>query len=220
MKKLLFIALAVFTVIFFTGCPVHLSFTSLPDDNLNIHFDTTAGSAINELIASFDGSAKAGTIFDTLEIEKALTSEGFTKVSATTVKVPSDQETLTILAQAEESQLDFIRIEKNSNGAATKLYLTLSPEILQNLISNQNSIIQRYADLLMAPCFTDEAMDKDEYSELVASLYGQQIADELLNGQITLSLKNSLIYKKTQGVSIPLIDILTLTSKKTFIVEF
>ena len=71
----------------------------------------------------------------------------------------------------------------------------------------------------MAPCFTNEILSKEEYKELVSSLYGSDIADELLAGEISISLKSNYSKQKTPSVKIPLIEILTLTGEKTFTLE-
>ena len=144
---------------------------------------------------------------------------GFSKANAITQKTNSAGEILFVNAAAKSDTFSFIKTTADSAGNLKKVELTLSPEILQELITNQNSIIQKYADLLMAPCFTNEILSKEEYKELVSSLYGSEIADELLSGEISISLKSNYSKQKTPSVKIPLIEILTLTGEKTFTLE-
>ena len=159
-------------------------------------------------------------MFDTLEIERALFQMGLTENRATLSKTNNAEETLNINFKSSDNKFDFIKIIRNNEGLATQMKITLSPEILQNLITNQNNVIQKYADLLMAPCFTGELMSKEEYIELVASLYGNEIAEEITSGSIKIFLKNSRAKKIPEAFSIPLIDILTLTEEKTFTVNY
>ena len=103
---------------------------------------------------------------------------GLTENRATLSKTTNAEETLNISFKSSDKKFRFIKIIRNNEDLATQMKITLSPEILQNLITNQNNVIQKYADLLMAPCFTGELMSKEEYIELVASLYGNEIAEK------------------------------------------
>lgn len=225
--KILSFASIIFSSAFFTGCPVSINVIALENNQLSYNFSTTAGKATNELISSFDNSnaSKNGnnvnsTMFDTLEIERALFQMGFAGSNATTSKTNNSEETLNINFHCSDKRFDFIKIVRNKEGLATQMKITLSPEILQDLITNQNNVIQKYADLLMAPCFTGDPMSKEEYIELVASLYGNEIAEEITSGSIRILLKNSRTKKMPEAFSIPLIDILTLTEEKTFTVNY
>lgn len=217
----------ILSILFFTGCPVSINVTALENNQLSYNFSTTAGKATNELISSFDNSNASNdnnnvnsTMFDTLEIERALFQMGLTENRATLSKTTNAEETLNISFKSSDNKFGFIKIIRNNEGLATQMKITLSPEILQNLITNQNNVIQKYADLLMAPCFTGELMSKEEYIELVASLYGNEIAEEITSGSIKIFLKNSRAKKIPEAFSIPLIDILTLTEEKTFTVNY
>lgn len=208
-----------------TACPVYINVTALDNNQAAYHFNTTCGQATNELIASFDTKASGNknsstTIFDTVEIERALFQMGFTANSATTNKSSGNYEELNIKFNCSDKKFDFVKIIRDEKGLAKQMQITLSPAVLQDLITNQNNVIQKYADLLMAPCFTGDAMSKEEYIDLVASLYGNEIAKEITSGTINISLKNARIKKRTESVSVPLIDILTLTEEKTFTVNY
>lgn len=214
-----------FAAVTFTGCPVTFTVSAAPDSTLYYNFNTTAGKSTNELISAFDNSidksnSDSTVIFDTVEIERALLKIGLKNVSALTQKIDKNNQKLSISASSSENKFNFIKIIRNERGEATQMQLTLSPAILQDLITNQNNIIQKYADLLMAPCFTNEAIEKDEYIELLASLYGNDVAKEFTDGQIEIKLKNSDRKKIPQSFSIPIIDILLLTEEKTFIINY
>lgn len=202
------------SLIYFTGCPIEFDISNNKTNGLNISFSTKAGPQINQLISSIGDSNNSSYIFDTFEIEKSLATIGFDNVQAISKKTKTS-ETLLVKCQVNQNELDFIKIH-SLDSIIKKIEITLSPQILQDLILNQDSIIQQYADLLMAPCFTNEEISKEEYIELVKSLYGSEIANELILGNITLSINNSK--EKGSTLSIPLIDILTLTEQKTFIV--
>lgn len=218
-----FILLAFTLIPFITGCPLSITLSEDSTNTLLYEFKTSANQKFSSLIFSFDETEPKDKgdlhIFDTIEIEKALLHTGFSKANAITQKTNSAGEILFVNAAAKSDTFSFIKTTADSTGKLKKVELTISPEILQELITNQNSIIQKYADLLMAPCFTNEILSKEEYKELVSSLYGSDIADELLAGEISISLKSNYSKQKTPSVKIPLIEILTLTGEKTFTLE-
>lgn len=68
------------------------------------------------------------------------------------------------------------------------LSVKVSPEILQQTYLLLSDEEKSYMDLLMAPSITGEKMSLEEYSDLVASVYGQELADELYEGRLYLNL--------------------------------
>ena len=45
-----------------------------------------------------------------------------------------------------------------------------------------------YIDMLMAPAFTGEEMTDGEYIDLVATVYGKNVADELNDGEVKFNI--------------------------------
>ncbi|MBQ0161689.1 MAG: hypothetical protein KBS84_00840 [Treponema sp.] len=229
-KTILFsLAASLISIFFLTGCPLEITITSngLHQDTTLCYINTTAEKPVLELVSSFDDSTSINDarIFDTLEIEKALLKCGYTEPEAKSFKPNSTSEQLSISATASNEKLPFIKkhfTKKQAVSSFDKLEITLSPEILQNLITSQNSIIQKYADLLMAPCFTGEELTESEYRDLVASLYGNEIANELLRGKIKIIMRDGAAKQqidKLPYIEIPLIEILTLQKEKTYVIS-
>lgn len=71
-----------------------------------------------------------------------------------------------------------------NHGQDGKPYLEISSEKLQSLYEKLPFEIQSYLDMLMAPSFTGEKMSDEEYLDLLASVYGQSLADEIKNSKI------------------------------------
>lgn len=71
-----------------------------------------------------------------------------------------------------------------NHGQNGKPYLEISSEKLQSLYEKLPFEIQSYLDMLMAPSFTGEKMSDEEYLDLLASVYGQKLADEIKNSKI------------------------------------
>lgn len=212
LKKNYALILTIFCTIFYTGCPVKININNNQNESIYINFSTIAGSKINNLITSLNEQSKNKKIFDTFEIEKSLAQLGFDNVEAIS-RISNHTENLSVNCSTDKNTLNFINITF-ANNKISNLSITLSPQILQELIISQDSIIQKYADLLMAPCFTGEEISKDEYIDLLSSVYGKEIAEELIQGNFTISINNST--SKNSVLTIPLIDILTLTNETTF----
>lgn len=217
----LILAVSFFAIFFFTGCPLDISIETEPQNlsNKSIYtINTQADKPILELVNSFDKTEDDinSRIFDTLEIERSLMKHGFENVKASSYKTDINSETLSITTTVSDNTFPFVK-KVIKNGKISQTEITLSPEILQDLITKESSIVQKYADLLMAPCFTGEEISADEYKELVASLYGKQIADELTRGSITITQTQN--GKSKASIEIPLIEILTLQKEKTYIIN-
>lgn len=212
-----------FCNIIFTGCPINVEIAENKDGTFDWNFETTSGKEINNFIFSIEGisdNSKTKSIFDTTEIQNSLLNLGLKNVNVISKKKSEQEETLFIKFKSSDEQFKFLKAIKNSNNKLTKVELTLSKEILQEIITNQNSIIQKYADLLMAPCFTNEIMDNKEYFELLSSFYGNKLAQELTSGNVTITIKNSDSKNAKENIEISLIDILTLQEEKTYSVFF
>ena len=95
-----------------------------------------------------------------------------------------------------------------------------------------------YLDLFMAPIFTGEKMTQAEYKELVASVYGQELADDMQKGKIVITLtvpdgksiknsgakigRSSKASKNPKRISfsIPMLEFLTLQTEKTAFISW
>lgn len=131
-------------------------------------------------------------IFSEKEIKSAFAGSDFTNIA---VKVPSDTSMeLKGTVPAPEKQkavtetgniraADFVTCTENS------LSLVISPESMQAFVQSLPQESQDYFELLMAPVLTGEEMTPEEYIDLVASFYGQPLADELKTANIKVALK-------------------------------
>ena len=83
--------------------------------------------------------------------------------------------------------------------------IVISAETLQKFYEFCPEQFQTYIDLFMSPSFTGEEMTTEEYVDLVASVYGQELADEVLTSKlhITLQKNDSKVVKE-----ISLLDLL------------
>jgi hypothetical protein len=121
----------------------------------------------------------------------------------------------------------FIVLEENASGGRLRISLSrdLGPDIL-SLISPE---ITDYLSALMAPIATGEVLSKAEYLELVASVYGKPIADEIAGASIRASVDLPGPIRSIQGgkfsgrraeFDIPLLDILVLENPLSYEVSW
>jgi hypothetical protein len=135
-------------------------------------------------------------------------------------------------AQSGAKNLDFIHFEQASSGgtasgsaAGGRCTVSLNrdsgPEIL-DLLSPE---ITEYLSALMAPLATGEKLTKPEYLDLVGSVYGKGIADEISKASIRASIDFPGQVQSAQGgtfsgrkaeFNIPLPDILVLETPLSY----
>ncbi len=109
------------------------------------------------------------------------------------------------------------RYTQNSGGGSLTINLDLSkgPE----LIGLFSSDVADYLDAIMAPVATGEVLTVKEYLDLVTSVYGGNISNEIKNAMVTISLtmpgtvksvKGGGFVKNQANFSVPLTDLLVL----------
>lgn len=66
--------------------------------------------------------------------------------------------------------------------------IDFSPENLKKFYDSANEETKMNLDLLLAPVFNDEKMSPEEYIEMLATFYGEKIANELKNFVLKINL--------------------------------
>ena len=72
-----------------------------------------------------------------------------------------------------------------------KLQAALTPQTLVKFYKSADAQTVMFLDMLLAPIFNDEKMTQEEYVELLAAFYGEEIAEEIKNSSFRITLKNS-----------------------------
>jgi hypothetical protein len=112
----------------------------------------------------------------------------------------------------------FVTFTENSEGGGSALFM-LDRETAPAVIALLSPEVSSYLEALMAPAATGEDLTKDEYIEIVSSIYSSAIADEIKKGAINISISfpgrirgvqggNAL--KNTATFTVPLLDLLVL----------
>ena len=101
------------------------------------------------------------------------------------------------------------------NLTKSSITFSLTPSKIQQFYDSLDEEGQGYLDLLMIPCLTGETSTVTEYQELLSSIYGKELADEIINGKMYINLI-SPDGSKTNKIQINLGEIFTLSSDKTW----
>ena len=189
--------------------------------NADIEFASSMGTALENLIVSLSSSDNPPNssetetsetetpFFDSSAIKNSLTHSGLKNIQVKTPKRTS----VDFSAQLPDLKNKQNILAQTLKFTGSSLSFTISPEIAFQIKNSMDEDVQSYIDLLMAPVFSGESMQLSEYTELVSSVYGQQIADELLSSRISIHLS---IPGKSKTFEVPLTQLLTVSDKLEF----
>ena len=196
--KLIFASLAL--MLLCASCTSEISLELKKDGSVDVQFSGVAGTAFATMINSVsgmsgNGSATGTVIFDTKEIEYEMSSNGFSQVKAVSKK--GADLTVTMTDKNGKSALFTSGVVSVKDG---KLNASLSPQSLVKFYKAADSQTVMFLDMLLAPIFNDEVMTQEEYLEVLASFYGDEIADEMKNSNFRITLKNPDGTKTVQNI--------------------
>lgn len=203
LKKIVLLTLTAFMICGLISCKSDVKITA-GKNSYSIYYSTLLGTALKETVAAFSDGGEV--LFDTAQIEEVFSASALKNVSVES-KI---KDSLEIKAEPAADNSDFlsqaeiVTVSENGNSLA----LTFTSEKLAKLYENMPEVGQSYIDMFMAPAFTGEKMTDSEYLDLVASVYGQVVADEISKSEINFVLTN--VRGKSKTFAIPLLDIINL----------
>ncbi len=249
-KKHIFALLYIFLLIAFTGCTAKINIRANSDKSANLDFSMDLGTKLSETIRAVGSSLMQMNgetintdtnvpIFSAQLIESAFNNTDFENVTITTPtesslnmsgRIPAPENQQATLKASDAKVANFVTCTQSS------LTIILAPETVQAVISSMPENLIAYTDLLMAPVFTGEPMSIPDYRDLIATIYGDEIASEMDKATVQIALlppegknikKSSLSDTERARTSsskavftIPLIEFFTLSSPKTFSITF
>ncbi|MBQ9237993.1 MAG: hypothetical protein IJ191_01555 [Treponema sp.] len=198
-----------------TSCTSTFTLHIQSDVTAALSYDTTFGPAVMETIQALTQhvSGQTNSPFDTAEFVEQCTALGFRDV---VVRTPTAAR-LVITAKSTSAD-DIIHrsgmLQPAPRDSKTVL-CTLSPETLSQIYAALPETARAYIDVFIAPVFTGDNMSHEEYLALVASVYGQALADEIAAAVVTLTLSAEGAHP-AQKITLPLTDILLLQAPQTY----
>lgn len=191
MKKLPLI-LAIFSVFVLISCTAEITIKDTAQ-GVELSFNGAAEKGFEKLINSMGAENQA--FIDPVQITDELVKEGFSnvKVSQTAVSDLS----ISMLSKDFNNFLFKSGVLRSEN----KFWVTdFSKEKLLAFYAMSDSQIVQVLDLLLAPVFNDEEMTVEEYLEVIASFYGDSVAEELAESKIKIISKNNAVNTKVYSL--------------------
>lgn len=203
-KKLLVLLLSAIAL-FFTSCKSQIKIT-VSKNSCTVKYSTKLGKALFDTFYAFAGETESEKIFDTDQFKEIFSEGGLKNVSAESKAIDE----ISIQGDTDNQNADFIAgssIIKSSN-AGKNVEIDFSKSNLLAMYDKMPSIMRSYIDLFMAPVFTEEEMTDDEYLELISSVYGQILADEIKDSTIDFTVVAA--DGKTKKFTLKLIDLINI----------
>lgn len=186
MKNIIKMMILLFLSIFLFSCDAKVNLI-YDGTKISLQFNAIAEKGFEKLLNSFDSENQ--NYIDTNEIISSLEKSGYRNVKANL----QDNKELSISLEDMNKILISTQILKMENGFIKEDF---SVNALKSFYNSSDEQILQFLDLLLAPVFNDEKMSTSEYLEIIASFYGQELADELKESKLIVTTQNSS--KKTK----------------------
>lgn len=179
-------------------------------DSCSISYGTVLGNALRDTVSALSGGEEV--IFAPAQFIEIFSESNLKNVSAKS----ETKDSIFLSAELDEEKQDFISqaniLSVGPNGSSVTL--SFSEEKLAAMYENMPQTMQSYIDMFMAPSFTGEKMTDEEYLELVSSVYGDFVSDEIKKSVINFTLENSR--GKSASYEVKLLDIINLKKELVF----
>ncbi len=177
LKMMIFLSLSIF--LFSCDAKVNLIYDGT---KISLQFNALAEKGFEKLLNSLDSENQ--NYIDTNEIISSLEKSGYKNVKANL----QDNKELSISLEDINKILLSTQILKVEDGLLKEDF---SVNALKSFYNSSDEQILQFLDLLLAPVFNDEKMPTSEYLEIIASFYGQELADELKESKLIITTQNS-----------------------------
>lgn len=205
-KNVILVSIFSFLLFLLCSCKTELKISVLPSGKIAVEYCAVPGKAFSETILAISGEeiySDEPIVFNANQIKTSVDQTGLEEVDVSGVK----NSTLDIKGIIPSDKTDiFSKSGIIKYGTTAKdVEIVISVENLQKFYELCPEQFQNYIDLFMSPSFTGEEMTTEEYVDLVASVYGQELADEVLTSKLKITLQNN---DKKVIKEISLLDIL------------
>lgn len=228
-------------LLLFSGCSPALNVRLAPDNEISMQFVSGTGDELSKTFTALTGQQMG--MIDTSSARKAMLEAGLSPSTITQsgpdfwLSTGPDSINGILSGCPGTISVQSATPTRNSGTAGSEaLSFILSPETAQYIISLLPEETASYSELFMAPIFTGEIMSADEYTDLIAAVYGQQLADELASASFRLTMlvpgsitavsgpeklnATTIISEDSALINIPLSSLLTLSDAHSILVFF
>lgn len=207
-----------------SSCSARFSVKLQGAEGASVDLEASLGPRTATLIANLAGAAASGAgssgapVLDAVSLTASLrTVPGIASAAL------RNTDKRTVAGSVSVAELDrflsprFARLERSASGGRVSFYLdrASAPAVLSSISPE----LMDYLTALMAPAATGEAMAAAEYLSIVASVYGEGVAEELRAGRLRASVELPGPARSSRGgtvsgtrvdFTVPVVDLLVL----------
>ena len=210
--KFIFLTFSFLICCVFSSCKVFLSLVQNQNGDVYVEFSGIPEEAFINTIKSFlandsESTTNKNLIIDTAQINSFLINSGFTNVEVSN-QIGANVDIKMTIPKDKTFIFDSKLVFSDNSGVNSNFGIELSPATLQTFYANADEQIISILDILISPAFYGEEISEEEYIETIASLYGNDVAEEMNKSEIYITLKNKS--GKVVKKSLPLKTLLTL----------
>lgn len=191
MKRIIFISLAFFSLVFLSSCNVDLSLVLQKDGSVDISFEGGAGQAFTKMIFAAAGGSDQS--IDVKQVSYELAKAGFTKVDCSAKDLSSVR-----ISMKDEKRQSYIFSSGIVSLEKDNLKLNITRKSLVDFYNSSDEQLKMILDLFLAPVFNDEDIPEEEYIELLGTFYGEESAKEVSDSYINIKISNYKGESQTQ----------------------
>ena len=197
MKKISCFLAVIFLAAGLTSCTSEIVLKQEKSGSINVKFSSVAGNAFIKMVKSAAADDDGNVLIDVNAITHELEKSGFVNV---------DIEKKNVI-DFDVSMDDFFG---NSILISSGLLSSTADEFSANITAAKFADFYNKADddlvnildMFLAPVFNDEEMWESEYVELLASFYGDDVANEIKESSLKITLEDVNGKKKSKTVSL------------------
>ena len=197
MKKFSCFLAVIFLAAGLTSCTSEIVLKQEKSGSINVKFSSVAGNAFIKMVKSAAADDDGNVLIDVNAITHELEKSGFVNV---------DIEKKNVI-DFDISMDDFFG---NSILISSGLLSSTADEFSANITAAKFADFYNKADddlvnildMFLAPVFNDEEMWESEYVELLASFYGDDVANEIKESSLKITLEDVNGKKKSKTVSL------------------
>lgn len=197
MKKFSCFLAVIFLAAGLTSCTSEIVLKQEKSGSINVKFSSVAGNAFIKMVKSAAADDDGNVLIDVNAITHELEKSGFVNV---------DIEKKNVI-DFDVSMDDFFG---NSILISSGLLSSTADEFSANITAAKFADFYNKADddlvnildMFLAPVFNDEEMWESEYVELLASFYGDDVANEIKESSLKITLEDVNGKKKSKTVSL------------------
>lgn len=181
-KSQIILLITLVSVFCLFSCSPSLSVKIASIDKVSVDFSSGLGDNLVQTLYSITDTDSQSPLFNKTAVFENLESAGFSVESVIVDNNNLSLKTKPVALEKIVGSTSGLIEEVTSNSVK----FSLTPEKFQDFVSVLPEETIGYLDLLCAPILTNEELSPDDYSEVLAAIYGKKIAQETLDSNFVI----------------------------------